>query len=221
MDVRYFLKRRTRFIRRFYETASAPFSETIRKIEAEEAPFDNPPYYEDGEPHYLEEWIEADTGRELVGRSCVSMLAGTLGLFFREWEAALGIVWEPGERAKAWRTGLRAGYLPALGRAVHLPVDDCPADLAVIEQVILARNRDQHPEDIGTLEVRHTESGRKKFPQLFFVSEIERNIYTQPDMQDMYLMNPAVHVSRAQLFAAIDEVEKLAAWFEKCLRASR
>ena len=39
MNVLYFLKERTRLIRQYYEQAAKPFSETIRKIEAEEAPF--------------------------------------------------------------------------------------------------------------------------------------------------------------------------------------
>jgi len=33
MDVLYFLKERTEFIRRYYDTASEPFQETLRKIE--------------------------------------------------------------------------------------------------------------------------------------------------------------------------------------------
>ena len=57
MDVLFFLRERTKFIRYFYETAAEPFRETIRKIEADEAPFDNPPYSEDGEPPFLEEWM--------------------------------------------------------------------------------------------------------------------------------------------------------------------
>lgn len=46
MDVLYFLKERTRLIRHYYEQAAQPFSETIRRIEAEEEPF-VPPYSED------------------------------------------------------------------------------------------------------------------------------------------------------------------------------
>ncbi len=55
MEVLFFLKERTKFIRHFYETAGESFRETKRQIEAGEPPFDNPPYSEDGEPPYLEE----------------------------------------------------------------------------------------------------------------------------------------------------------------------
>lgn len=57
MNVLYFLKERTR-LSRSYEQAANPFSETIRKIEAEEEPF-VPPYSEDPEPAFLAEWVEA------------------------------------------------------------------------------------------------------------------------------------------------------------------
>ena len=68
MDVLFFLKERTKFIRYFYETAGEPFRETIRKIEADEAPFDDPPYSEDGEPPFLEEWTEADEEKYWMNR---------------------------------------------------------------------------------------------------------------------------------------------------------
>jgi hypothetical protein len=46
MDVLWFLRERTHFIRRHYRTASLPFRERIRKIDAGEEPFE-PPYSED------------------------------------------------------------------------------------------------------------------------------------------------------------------------------
>ncbi|MEO7825814.1 MAG: hypothetical protein ABIR60_01625, partial [Allosphingosinicella sp.] len=60
MDILFFLKLRTDFIRRHYHVAVAAFVEQKRLIEDAEPPFDNPPYSEDGEPPYLEEWMDAD-----------------------------------------------------------------------------------------------------------------------------------------------------------------
>lgn len=54
MKVGEFLKDRTGFIRRHYETAAAPFYEIMRRIEAGEEPYE-PPYSEDGEPPFLEQ----------------------------------------------------------------------------------------------------------------------------------------------------------------------
>jgi len=55
MDILYFFRERTQFIKMFYETAASPFRETIRAIEDERPPFNDPPYSEDGEPAYLAE----------------------------------------------------------------------------------------------------------------------------------------------------------------------
>ena len=57
MDVLYFLTERTKFIRGYYENGCLPFAETIRRIEAGEHPFE-PPYSEDGEPPFMNEWSE-------------------------------------------------------------------------------------------------------------------------------------------------------------------
>ena len=69
MDVDFFLKRRTAFIRKFYDAAVKGFLETQRLIETEEAPYE-PPYSgedSDGEPPFLEEWIDSDTSIQIIG----------------------------------------------------------------------------------------------------------------------------------------------------------
>ena len=70
MDVRYFLKARTTFIRQLYDTCSAPYLERKQKIEAKEYPF-VPPYSEDGEPPFLQEWIEADESLKKRKDDCI------------------------------------------------------------------------------------------------------------------------------------------------------
>ena len=73
MDVRFFLNRRLGFIRQLYGTASAPYVERKQKIEDEEEPF-VPPYSEDGEPAFFEEWLEADESLHVLAYSCVQCL---------------------------------------------------------------------------------------------------------------------------------------------------
>jgi hypothetical protein len=94
VDVLYFLTERTKFIRHFYETAGEPFRETMRRIEAAEAPFDEPLYDEDGQPPFLNQWLQAETALDVLGRSCISMLSASLQLYFSTWELQLGIRWE-------------------------------------------------------------------------------------------------------------------------------
>src|SRR5947209_1136314 len=91
MNILYFLQERTSFIRAHYETVHATFQETKRKINDQEAPYDEyPPGFnsEYGEPAYLEEWLAADTSQEFLGQSCVSFLAASLKLFLDETRAS-------------------------------------------------------------------------------------------------------------------------------------
>jgi hypothetical protein len=87
MHVLYFLKERTRFIRKFYDVAENTFAETKRMIRDGESPLDEyPPGYnpEDGEPPFMDEYHDADDAQEFLGQSGVSFLSASLKLFFDE-----------------------------------------------------------------------------------------------------------------------------------------
>lgn len=86
MDLEYFLKERTRFILYYYQTATIGFLEIISAIENEKEPY-IPPYSEDGEPPYLDKWMEAKTGINFVGYAALSMLSSSLKLYLEEWTA--------------------------------------------------------------------------------------------------------------------------------------
>ena len=85
MNILYFLKERTNFIQQYYDVASEPFAEIIRKIEAGDEPysteivdtFEDPEGFHFGneppelEPPFMEEWSRAYTSLEVLGLSCV------------------------------------------------------------------------------------------------------------------------------------------------------
>lgn len=79
MDIRYFLEQRLAFIKQLYLNGVSPFEDRQRKIENEEEPF-IPPYSEDEEPAYLNEWLEADSSLQVLGSACLSMIAASLHL---------------------------------------------------------------------------------------------------------------------------------------------
>jgi hypothetical protein len=216
VNVLFFLKKRTNFIRRFYEQAGEPFRTTIRKINAAEAPFDMAPYDEaqDGAPPFMEEWSEASTALEMLGRTCISMLSASLQLYFQTWEHEIGMVWEPKERGKVMKNGFLKGYRSAFGDVVDHLWDDCPVDFDIMEQIVLARNVDQHPDHISTMSVMHTDKDWQKYPQPFFVSDIERKASSDPEMPRVSWMRPTLHVSPEALAAAIEQVEALGDWME-------
>lgn len=219
MNILYFFRERSRFIRYFYDNASIPFRETMRRITAQEAPFDDPQYNESGEPSYLDEWIEADEALEVLGRCCVSMLSSSLKLYLREWERKLHIQWDSGERQRAFRRGYFQGYRICFEEVVGKMWSDSPADLGLLEQVALARNQDQHPEDITTVKVRHMDKDLRRYPNPFFMSEIDRALFEERDWNMRRIMRPHVHVSTAGIDTAIVEADKLVGWLERQLRS--
>ena len=218
MDVLFFFKERTQFIRYFYDTAGMPFYETKHKIENEEAPFDNPPYSEDGEPPYLEQWIEADEALEILGRTCLSMLSPSLELYFRTWEKELGVTWKSGElKSEIKKKGFLQVYRNCFEKMLGISWDRCPADLEIIEQITLARNRDQHPDEITSMRVMHKDYDLKKYPRPFFMSEFDRDLLDNSEIGRGIWMNPTIHVSRDTLYRAIAETEMLSDWLEEYL----
>jgi hypothetical protein len=221
MDVAFFLKERTKFIQAYYETASGSFRETIRKIEAEEPPFE-PPYSEDSEPAFLTEWLEASTALEVLGRSCISMLSESLKLYLVTWER---ILWQKrpcGEHfSKVFKQGFLHGYMACFGEALSITWAECPADISILDQVVLARNRDQHPESISTFRVNHDRRTRGKYASPFFMDERER-----AQLQDLHgeasdWLDPTLHVSRDGFLTAVAQVELFVDWFETLAQTAR
>jgi hypothetical protein len=215
VDILFFLKRRTEFIRYFYDTGGEPFRDIIRRIESGISPFNE---CQDGqdeeEPPFQTEWSEATTALESLGRSCISMLSASLSLYFNAWETEMRITWCPKERAKLFKRGVKA-YLEVLGETLKFSPDECSVNFDIVDQVILARNRDQHPDSIATLSVAHDRRTLDRYTQVFFISETEQKIYSDPEMRAISWMSPAVYVSRETLFSAIDQVEALADWLEE------
>jgi len=180
MDVLYFLERRTAFIRNYYETTVGAFADAQRKIEAGEPPFDNPPWDESGEPPYQIEWSEAAEGRIVAGRSCISLLKIAMHAFFKAWERELSITMDDKERKKIFARGILHGYRHVFEYFTKTDWNDSGVDLELLEQVILARNADQHEGDITTVHAAHPAEDRSRFRRLFFIGEDDRT-YLEAD----------------------------------------
>lgn len=213
MDVRYFLNRKVNFIRQFYEMSSAPFVERKRQIEAEEEPY-VPPYSEDPEPAFLEEWLEAEESLQVVGRSCISMLAAVFHLYFKAWERQIGIPVDASLKAdfkNGWFNGYRAYF------ALHFRIrfEDSPSKLGVLEEIVLVRNRDQHPESIAMDSSYYSKSDLKKLPHPFFIDENDASLFSEAEEGERaWLMEPPIRVTAEKLFTALTEVESFAEWLE-------
>lgn len=211
MDVYYFFKQRTDLIRHFYDAASAPFVETKRCIENALLPFNDPPYDESGEPAFLSEWLQADVEHELVGRAAVSMLSDALKQFFVTWERR---TWAEPQCAKcfkkAFESGFIAGYVECFAEGFQLDWSACPADLNVLKQVVLARNRAQHS-DLVLDHLSHDEKSLQAYPRPFFIRPEDE----AQDPSASTFLSPTIHISREKVLEAIDHAEQLASWLQQ------
>lgn len=214
MDVGFFLKRRIAFIRQLYSTASVPYVERKRKIEAEEDPF-VPPYSEDGEPAFLEEWIEADESLHVLAYSCVSMLAAALHLYLKTWERQFGIPVDGSLKSVFDKKGWLNWYKVYFARHVGIQFADSQVDLEMLEEIVLARNLVQHPKCITSHRPHYAEDDLKKLPRPFFVDDREGGLLADVDEgEKSWLLPPTLHVTGEKLSAAIAEVERFTDWLE-------
>jgi hypothetical protein len=213
MEVNEFLKLRTAFIRRHYDVGASPFWEIIRKVEAEEEPYE-PPYSEDGgEPAFMSEWTDARTSLDILGASCVSMLSDTLKLYFMTWERQLGIECQK-HLPKEFKKGFVNGYEACYGQLLKTDWSDCPADWDIIEQVVLPRNDANHAKSINDMRLERSLNVREKHPLPFFLSEDERRVLETDQAEDYAGFSPSLVVTRDNLLAAIEQVGGRAAWME-------
>lgn len=142
------------------------------------------------------------------------MLSASLQLYFRTWERSLGLNCGKTFKAEFSDGGIVGGYRACLAWCAGIDWSQCPADLEIIEQVVLARNRDQHPESITSVRVTHTEKDRQRFPRPFFMSEREAVLFEEGDEPTLFML-PSVHVSSDKLMTAIEQVERLCEWLEE------
>jgi hypothetical protein len=215
VDAVYFLKDRTRFIRFYYEASAAGFAEVKRQIEHKLPPFDHPPYSEDGEPPFLAEWLDAESALEVLGLSCVSLLSDSLKLYFNTLQKrVIRFSFDKAEQDILKREGFPAAYRAALGPILDTDWSDCPADFAIIEQVVLVRNKGQHGEDITSFRSNFDQKMLAKHPLPIFANTDEFSALTAEDGSLASFLMPSIRVTRETLFSALAEVEKLADWIE-------
>ena len=220
-----FLKYRTAFIRQFYNSAALSFVERKRKIEAREHPFE-PSYSEDDYPPFLSEWTEADQSLEVLGQMCVSLLAAALQLYLKEWQmnffryygakGTAGIknisVYQSDFKKHGWFNGYKAYSSKELG----IVWDESPANLTLLEEIVLTRNRVQHPEHIALLHVQHSENDVKKLPQVFFMNERELELLGKVGSEPAsWIIPPTISISKDRVHHAIDQVEMFCCWLEE------
>ncbi len=220
MDVAWFLKQRVGFIRQLYRDSTLPFVERMRLIEEEQPPY-VPPYSEDSEPAFISEWIDASDSVQVLGLACVSMLAGALHVYFETWEHATRIIVDQEERKRMFKKiGWFRGYKTVFAEHLGVKFEDSGADLALLEQVVLARNRAEHPEDLIRVRPTHGRIERTEHRSLFFLDDRERKLLADAeangmDMDSVWMIESPIHVDAGKLETALAEVERFATWCDE------
>ena len=88
-------------------------------------------------------------------------------------------------------------------------------NLQLLEELVLARNRVQHPDSLTTETSHYSSSDLKKLPHPFFIDESDRGLFvTASEGQNEWLLAPAIHVTPAKFEESVKTVERFAEWLE-------
>jgi hypothetical protein len=213
MDVLWFLNRRMGFVRDFYTRASKPFVETMDKISNAEAPFDDPPYSEDGEPAFLAEWQDADEAIDFLGQSCISFIAASVKLYLVETEREFRRMWGrmfPFPDVKVSEEGIVSGYEDWF-RSLGIDFRSSGADIELIREVVATRNLAQHPASIGLMRLSQRPVDREKFPRPFFGHPLEKQIHDDEPSHEFAWM---LSITPEAIAQSVNEVVKFGEWLD-------
>lgn len=216
MDVLFFLKEKTTFIRQLYVTTSVPYTEKIQKIQNNEEPFYSTCSGEYG-PSFQTEYMEARDSLDALGYMCISMLAATLKLYLEAWVKQSHI---PVDRSlhgaifknNGWLSGYSAHFKCHFG----IDFEFGPVNLNLIEEIILARNKIQHPSSIISHQTTYEAKDIEKIGTPLFISECEWEAFLLVDQPLEGLLKvflPSIRVTEEQLLSTITNVERFSEWF--------
>lgn len=202
MDIELFTKERIKFTKYFYENGCLPFEKIMDLIEKEQLPY-VPVYDESGEPQFIFEWLRARDGVESVGLAAVSMFSSSLQIYMNAWLDRF-------EVPLAKRSG-KKGWFDALKREMGscgVDFTSCDLDLDVLEQLVLARNRVQHADDITSNTVAHLPKELARFPSPVFVDSKD------PSLSKSWFGSPRVYVDRLKIDETAALIENFCEWLE-------
>ena len=202
MDIEYFTKERIKFTKYFYENGCIPFQETIDLIEREQHPY-VPVYDESGEPQFMSEWLQARDGIESIGLASLSMLSSSLQIYMNAWLDRFNV---PSSKRKG-----KKGWFDAMKKAMRncgVDFTTCKLDLDILEQLVLARNRVQHADNITSNTVTHLPKELARFPSPTFVDP------SYLGSTNTWFSYPRVYVDQPKIDETASLIEGFCEWLE-------
>ena len=92
---------------------------------------------------------------------------------------------------------------------------DCLLYTSLLEEVVLARNRIEHPSSITSIRINYDDANLRKLPHPFFIDEREAALFADAEEDERaWFIPPTLHVTEKQLLAAITVAEGFAKWFD-------
>lgn len=190
-DLSWFLSTKLNFIRNLYVKSTEPFDTTIRKINGNEAPFNE---YDDdpacAEDPFQDEWFDAYYSIETLGSCCLCLVHDTLKQFLEEFITSTGRKVPVGKGS--WMSRYREFFLAEY----QINWNAAPLDMSIMEQIALARNQLQHSGDLMTNHIWQNADDRAKAPNSIFVEDVGRS-------------QSKLSVKKDSLFRAIEFVRDL------------
>lgn len=123
----------------------------------------------------------------------------------------------PEDNKAAFKKGWINGYRVYFRDRLAIDWTKAPSKLNLLEEIVLIRNRAQHPECITTLQIRQSDSDAIKHPRSFFADEIEMKMFGGDQAQDELVLPCRLNVTRKRLLSAIDEADRFCSWIEDAL----
>jgi len=92
--------------------------------------------------------------------------------------------------------------------------EPCRSNLEVIEQILLARNRAQHPKQLTSMRIEYSEKDLEKYPKPFFARQSELELCSGAENINSWLISPAVTPTKENIYEAIEQVELFCSWLD-------
>jgi hypothetical protein len=92
-------------------------------------------------------------------------------------------------------------------------MSDCPANLDIIEQIPIVRNRVQHPEQLTSIDIALSEKDLNMYPNPYFVKESESSLASEQETPS-WLFPQTISPTKEKIVEAISNVEQLCTWLE-------
>lgn len=174
MDILAMLRDKLGFIRRLFESSVGPFLETIRKIENYEEPY-TAPGWEDAEPPFLTEWLDAKESVNILGQCCLCLAQSSAKDFLVAFVERSGKPLPAKKSGESWFEAFKRFFRDEYG----IDWEKTGVDLGLLEQINLARNDIQHegrPYDMARLQ---NQKHAQRFPDSIFANELDRLIFRE------------------------------------------